>query len=316
MESSLDHIPPFRPPAWCRGGHLHTVACSLLGDTRKPPCRTVEISTPDGDFLEAELAGEENSGPCIALFHGLEGSTDRYYMTGLMRALPKEDFTVLGVNFRGCGSRLNRRPRFYHSGETGDYRTVFGWLRDRFPGRPLGAVGFSLGGNALLKYLGEEKAESPLFAAVAVSVPYDLKMGSICLSRGFNRVYEYYFLRSLRRKLEEKRERFPELPRFEGSTLYEFDEQVTAPLHGFRGADDYYYRCSSRRFLEEIETPALLVHSLEDPLCPVESLPRTKILDNPVLDHLFTRQGGHVGFRSRGSGWLNRVITGYLSAGE
>lgn len=316
MQSSIDLAPPFRPPRWCRGGHLHTIACSLLGDTTTPPCRRVEIATPDGDFLEADLAGEENEGPCVALFHGLEGSSRRYYMTGLMRALAGSGYTAVGVNFRGCGTRMNRRRRFYHSGETGDYRTVFRWIRRRHPGRPLGAVGFSLGANALLKYLGEEGESSGLYAAVAVSTPYDLKMGSVCLSRGFNRVYEYYFLHSLRRKLAAKRRRFPDLPSFEGTTLYAFDEQVTAPLHGFEGADEYYDRCSARRFVGDVRTPTLLVHSRADPLCPPESLPMPEIQANPALDYVLTDEGGHVGFRDRDGDWLNRLILRYLSASE
>lgn len=313
MQTSLRDPIPFRPAAWCRGGHAHTIACSLLGDTRKPPFRRVEIPTPDDDFLELDLAGESNEGPCVVLFHGLEGSSDRYYMASLMRTLAGEGFSVCAVNFRSCGSRMNRRPRFYHSGETDDFRTVFDWAGRHFRGRQLAAVGFSLGANALLKYLGEEGGESPLYAAAAVSAPYDLKLGSMALSRGFNRVYEQLFLRTLRRKLARKRERHPELPAFKGSTLYAFDDQVTGPVHGFEGAEDYYYTCSARRFLEDIRTPGLLVHSREDPICPVQALPMHKILANPDLDYVLTGSGGHVGFRDIYGDWLNRTVLRFLA---
>ncbi|MDZ7771167.1 MAG: alpha/beta fold hydrolase [Balneolaceae bacterium] len=313
MQSSLRDPVPFRPAAWCRGGHAQTIASSLLGDTSKPPHRRVEIPTPDDDFLELDLAGEENEGPCVVLFHGLEGSSDRYYMASMMRALATEGFAACAVNFRSCGSRMNRRPRFYHSGETDDYRTVFEWADRHFPGRRLTAVGFSLGANALLKYLGEEGGETPLYAAAAVSAPYDLKLGSLALSRGFNRLYEQLFLRTLRQKLARKREHHPELPSFEGTTLYGFDHKVTAPVHGFNGAEDYYYTCSARRFLEDIRTPSLLVHSREDPICPVEALPMQKILANPDLDYLLTDSGGHVGFRGKYGNWLSHTLLRFLA---
>lgn len=291
---------------------MHTIARSLLGDHRLPPHQRVEIPTPDDDFLELDLVRGEEHKPVIALFHGLEGSTSRYYMVELMKELSEEQYSIVGVNFRSCGSRMNRQRRFYHSGETGDYATVFRWIRKQFPGRALGAVGFSLGANALLKSLGEEGSSHPADAAVAVSVPYDLRMGSITISKGFNRIYEYRFLRTLRKKLEFKRQKYPGLPRFTGSTLYQFDDQVTAPVHGFHGADHYYEECSSRKFLDSIHKPTLLIHSDEDPLCPIEGMPMHKINENDSLDYVITREGGHVGFWSRPRGWLNYVILNYL----
>ncbi len=310
METNLSNIPEFRSPSWFNG-HAHTIFCSLFGDTRQPAVERVEIPTPDDDFLELDCAINPDSEAIIALFHGLEGSSNRYYITELMKVLLEESFSVVAVNFRSCGSKMNRRARFYHSGETEDYATVFRWIRDQHPNKKIGAVGFSLGGNALLKSLGEEGADHPLDVAVAISVPYDLHLGSQVLSDGFNRLYELRFLRTLVKKLEAKRQRFPELSTFSGSTIFEFDDQVTAPIHGFEGARDYYEQCSSNQFLESIKTPSLLIHSRQDPFCPIKAMPLDTISGNPHIDYIITDDGGHVGFWSP-EGWLNQTSAKYM----
>lgn len=313
MRTNLRHVPRFVAPRWCFNGHVHTIARSLTGDTDPPPVERIEIPTPDGDFLELDRGILPDSDRIVVLFHGLEGSTDRYYMVETMKTLLKNEFSVIAVNFRSCGSKMNNKPRFYHSGATGDYQTVFEWVQQHYPQKEIGAVGFSLGGNALIKYLAEYES-NPVQAAVAVSVPYDLRLGSILISSGLHRLYGYYFLRSLTRKLEVKRQRFPELPTFTGSTLYEFDDQVTAPLHGFGGADDYYERCSARRFIGAVHTDTLMIHSQEDPLCPAEAMPLDTINQNECTDYIVTGRGGHVGFRSTPKGWLQFVIENYLSS--
>lgn len=314
MKTNLRHVPSFISPRWCFNGHMHTIARSLTGDTEQPPVKRIEIPTPDDDFLELDCAIESNSDHIIALFHGLEGSTDRYYMVEAMKKLRGKGFSVIGVNFRSCGSKMNRQPRFYHSGETNDYRTVFNWISQNYPHKKVGAVGFSLGANALVKYLAEEQNSTPIEAAVAVSVPYDLRLGSILLSNGFHRVYEYRFMRTLRDKLDQKRQQFPDMPTFSGSTLYEFDDQITAPIHGFNSADNYYEQCSARRFVDDIQTDTLFIHSREDPLCPVEAMPLAKLNSNEYTDYIITNKGGHVGFWSKPSGWLQFVIENYLSS--
>jgi predicted alpha/beta-fold hydrolase len=314
MKTNLRHVPSFISPRWCLNGHVHTIARSLTGDTDQPPVERIEISTPDDDFLEIDCAVEAESDHVIALFHGLEGSTERYYMVETMKKLRAEGFSVVGVNFRSCGSKMNRQPRFYHSGETNDYKTVFDWIGQKYPNKKVGAVGFSLGANALVKYLAEQQDRTPVESAVAVSVPYDLRLGSIMLSNGFHRVYEYRFMRTLRDKLAQKREQYPELPTFSGSTLYEFDDQVTAPIHSFNSADHYYEQCSARRFVEDIQTHTLFIHSREDPLCPIEAMPLAKLNSNEHTDYIITNQGGHVGFWSKPSGWLQFVIENYLSS--
>lgn len=254
----------------------------------------------------------QNNKPVIALFHGLEGSTDRYYMIELMQSFCRIGYSVVAVNFRSCGSKMNCTRRFYHSGATGDLNTVFTWIREHFQNCPIGAVGFSLGGNVLLKSLGEEQQHHPLKAAVAVSVPYNLKAGAEAIKRGFNKLYEQLFLKSLTRKLRKKKQVFPDLPAYHGKTLYDFDDQVTGPLHGFAGAEDYYARCSSDQFLSTIRRPTLLIHSGKDPICPVQHMPLDIVRANTNLDYIITGQGGHVGFWSRPKGWLNSCILSFL----
>ncbi|MEL7833494.1 YheT family hydrolase [Fodinibius sp. Rm-B-1B1-1] len=314
MKTNLRHVPRFHSPFWCYNGHLHTIARSLCGDTSQPEINRIEITTPDNDFLELDQYINPYSDSIIVLFHGLEGSTERYYMVELMKVLIRKGHSIIGVNFRGCGSRLNKQPRFYHSGETNDYQTVLEWAQNQYPNKKLGAVGFSLGGNALVKYLGETGKDSLVQTAVAVSVPYDLRLGSIMLSKGFHRIYEFRFLRTLSKKLEAKRKHYPDLPTFNGSTLYEFDNQITAPIHGFENADDYYETCSARRFVNNISVDTLLIHSKEDPLCPAKAMPLDRLNNNPYTDYIITKKGGHVGFWSKPQGWLNYVIENYLSS--
>ncbi len=274
----------------------------------------IEISTPDNDFLEVDLVDLENSKPIVALFHGLEGSSERFYIRNLMFDLQEAGFSSAALNFRGCGSRLNIQPRFYHSGETSDYATLFKWIRNHFPENPIFAVGFSLGGNALIKSLGEEGNEHPVTRAVAVSPPYDLKAGSLNLEHGFNRVYAYRFMRTLIQKLELKRANYPVLPTFNGNTIYQFDDKVTAPVHGFNSADHYYETCSSKHFLGDVNKSLLLIHSKQDTLCPLRFAPFNIINKNPVITSIFTDKGGHVGFISSPKNWLNQTIVNWLQS--
>lgn len=312
LNTDLANVPEFRAPAWCLNGHYHTIGRSLLSKDRNPYHQRMEIPTPDDDFLDIDVFKVSSSRPVVVLFHGLEGSSRRYYITELVRALAQKNYSVVGVNFRGCSGRLNKQRRFYHSGETKDLSTVFQWVKERFPDAPVGAVGFSLGGNALLKSLGEQRSNHPADAAVGVSVPYDLALGAQNIASGFNRIYEYNFIRTMKKKLEDKRERYPDLPKFTGSSLYDFDDQVTAPLHGFSGADEYYAICSSSRFLGDIKKPSLLIHSFDDPICPPGMIPKQEIDSNSQLSYAYTNAGGHVGFWSKPPGWLNKTIVNFL----
>ncbi len=302
----------FKNAWWAFNGHVHTVVSSQFLPVANVDCIRIEIPTPDNDFLELDVADGDSDKPIVAIFHGLEGSSERFYVRNLMAALYEEGISSVAMNFRGCGRRINDQPRFYHSGETNDYFTLFDWIQSQFPNRKILAVGFSLGGNALIKSLGEKGNYHPVHKAVAVSPPYDLKRGSINLQHGFNRVYELRFMRTLKKKLALKREQFPELPDFNDSTLYDFDDQITAPVHGFKNAEHYYETCSSKRFLGDVQTPLLLIHSKEDTLTPLAYAPFSVIEGNGYIQSIFTERGGHVGFISSPRNWLNQTIVKWL----
>ncbi len=222
-------------------------------------------------------------------------------------------YNVVAMNFRSCGGEMNQTRRFYHSGEYEDLQTVCKWIETQYPDSIQIAAGFSLGGSVLLNYLNHFSDESLIQAFAAVSVPYDLYRGSVNLQNGFNRLYDYQFLITLRDKLQQKRRIFEDLPAFYGSTLFEFDDQVTAPVHGFKDAEDYYNQCSSAFFLDRISKPGLLIHSREDPLCPFDYIPMDDIHQNPYLTACFTERGGHVGYWSMPPGWMERTICQYFN---
>lgn len=208
---------------------------------------------------------------------------------------------------------MNQARRFYHSGEYEDLQTVCKWVQARYPNSTQVAAGFSLGGSVLLNYLNHFGSDGLIRAFAAVSVPYDLYRGSVNLQKGFNRIYDYQFLVSLREKLSQKNEQFSDLPTFNGSTLFEFDDVVTAPIHGFKNAEEYYRQCSSAFFLDQISTQGILIHSREDPLCPFEYIPIDTIRKNPALTTCFTERGGHVGYWSLPPGWIERTISRYFN---
>lgn len=310
---------PFRPAWWAPSAHLQTLAGKILRP-RQPaiPLATESLDTPDGDLLRLELgpeppggAGPGGGAPVVLVLHGLEGSARRPYALLAYRALHARGMRPVGLHFRSCGGVQNRRARFYHSGETGDLRQVLGWLAERFPARPLGAIGFSLGGNVLLKHLGEAGEESPLAGAATISVPFDLAAGARRLESGpMGRFYTTYFLRSLLRKVEDKAallEEELELERIRAArTLREFDDAATAPLHGFRDAAHYYEDSSSARFLERIRRPTLLLQSRDDPFLPEEAIPEEAMRENAFLEPVLTSRGGHVGFVEGSVPWKAR----------
>lgn len=302
----------FQSVPWCINGHVHTVLSSVLFKSPLLDTEYVEIDTEDGDFLTLEVTGRRQSKEVAVIFHGLEGHTRRYYVTQLAAELQKRDYAVVLVNFRGCGPKMNRLRRFYHSGETEDIFTVLKWVESSYPASMIHAAGFSLGASALFNFLYKYGKNHPLRSVAAISTPFELKKGSKNLEKGFNVVYTKRFLNMLNEKLKRKRALFPDIPIFKGSTLYQFDDEITAPLHGFRDAEEYYESCSSFNFVDQIETNAIVIHSEEDPMCPFELTPVKQIFDNPKLTPCFTRRGGHVGFWSQPDGWLNRTIADYF----
>lgn len=293
---------PFRPAGWLRGPHAQTLGGRWLRRRHDLLLRRERVHTPDGDFVdldwpESALADES---PLVLVLHGLEGSARSGYVLEAHRALSALGIRSVGLNFRSCGGEPNLTARFYHAGETEDLALVVERLLQRFPRAPLGAVGFSLGGNMLLKWLGETGVDAPVQAAAAVSVPFDLAAGARALQAGLGRVYSRHFVRSLRRKLlarAEELEAHCDLERGRRArTLTKLDDAVTAPLHGFRDVHHYYSASSSANYLPHIRVPTLILHAADDPFLPPEALPRKAVRDNPCLVGGFTEQGGHVGF--------------------
>jgi len=301
----------FAPPRWLTGAHGQTLAGKFLRRPPDAPVTRERIDTWDGDFLDVDWMPEQDpASPLVLVLHGLEGHTQRGYMVQTFTALADRGLRAVGLNFRGCSGAVNRAQRFYHSGETEDIAFVIDLLRERFPTRPLMAIGYSLGGNILLKYLGERVPESPspVSAAVAISVPYDLSAGAKALERrGMARVYSRYFLTSLLAKVRGKETMLTDVLNLNevwaSETIRDFDNAVTARLHGFVDAEDYYRKSSSNRFVASVGVPTLLIHAGDDPFLPVEALPVSEIEANPFLNLILTDGGGHVGFCEGGTPW-------------
>lgn len=291
---------PYRAPRWLRGGHAQTIYPALFLRGRLPRYRRERWDTPDGDFLDLDFldAGTADA-PRVALFHGLEGDSSSHYAVALMRALERARWNGVVVHFRGCSGEINRLPRAYHSGDAAEV----GWILARLAqcGEPLYAAGASLGGNALLKWLGESGAgaRAYLLAAAAVSAPIDVMAAGEALGRGLNLAYTRMFLATLRRKSLQKLERFPGLFDRErvlrARNLRQFDDAVTAPLHGFRDTDDYWTSSSSKPLLHGVRLPTLVLNAKNDPFLPPRHLPQSSEVSSAVLLEQ-PEEGGHVGF--------------------
>lgn len=300
-------LPAYHAPKWLPGGHAQTIY-PLLIKPDSPPYRRDRWETPDGDFIDLdwkEVAGQppDANAPLVALFHGLEGSSNSHYAISLMRAVFALGWCGVVVHFRGCSGQINRLPRAYHSGDSAEIDWILRRLKQEFPQRPLYAVGVSLGGNALLKWLGEQEsaASDVIHAAAAISAPLDLTACGHHLGRGFNQVYTQHFLRTLKQSAIARLHAYPVLfdeQRMRAArNLYQFDDAVTAPLHGFAGADDYWRRASSKPWLNAIKLPTLLINAQNDPFLPADALPARNQL-SPQITADFPRHGGHVGFVS------------------
>ncbi len=293
---------PYRAPRWLRGGHAQTIYPALFLRGRRPRYRRERWDTPDGDFVDLDFLDAGAAGaPRVALFHGLEGSSSSHYALALMRALERMRWNGVVVHFRGCSGEPNRLPRAYHSGDAAE----IGWILARLAqaGQPLYAAGVSLGGNALLKWLGESGAGARecLLAAAAVSAPLDLMAAGAALGRGLNMIYTRMFLATLRDKSARKLDRFPDIFDRErmlaARDLRQFDDVVTAPLHGFRDTDDYWTRASAKPVLAGIALPTLVLNARNDPFLPAHHLPQQQEVSAAVrLEQ--PEEGGHVGFAS------------------
>ena len=311
----------FSPSWWLPGAHLQTVWGRLARPRRLVSFRREVLLTPDGDELVLDHVDGPEGAPRLLVLHGLEGSSYSVYVQGMLLVAAARGWRGTALNFRSCArdpaelSRMlpNRRPRLYHSGETTDTDFVVRTLAEREPGVPLFVAGVSLGGNVLVKWLGENAGQTRVRAAAAVSVPFDLAEGARHLETAVGRVYVGAFLKTLRPKAFSAASRFPEaaqrldLARIRRArTFVEFDDAATAPLHGFTGASDYYARSSSLGFLWRVTTPTLCLSAEDDPFLPAAVLRRVAREASDSVELVTTPRGGHIGFVSGLSPWSAR----------
>ncbi|AYC31108.1 hydrolase [Pseudomonas cavernae] len=299
----------FQPAWWLPGPHLQTLWNSL---GRRPPQlqrQRERLWLEDGDFLDLDWHGPHAAEtPLVLVLHGLTGSSSSLYVLGLQQRLAAQGWASVALNWRGCSGEPNLLPRGYHSGVSEDLAAVIAHLRAQRPLAPLYAVGYSLGGNVLLKHLGESGADCPLQAAVAVSVPFRLDQCADRIGIGFSRVYQRHFMSEMVAYVQRKQQRFQQLredrhlaalqrlgPLDGMRTFWDFDGRITAPLHGFADADDYYRRASSRYYLGAIRTPTLIIQAADDPFVFRHSLPESAELA-PGVEFELHAHGGHAGF--------------------
>ncbi|RUO33963.1 hydrolase [Aliidiomarina soli] len=318
----------FQPHPLLKNCHLQTLWTRLA--SYKPGSKLFwqSLSLADGDFIDLawttspQHALQDEQTPLVVIFHGLEGSVYSPYADHLMQTAHTRGWHAVTFHFRGCSGRLNRSHRAYHSGDTSDARYFLQQLASQ-TNKPLVAAGFSLGGNMLVKLLGETP-DIPLKAAVSVSAPLALGPSSVRIDQGFSRVYRGHLLGSLKRKVLKK----IELGQLQGfidlkpaqlrrlRTFREFDDQVTAPLHGFQDVDDYYSSCSGLKFLPSVRTPLLIIHAADDPFTCKACIPPPDSYPAGIVTHQLTQSGGHVGFvgsrRGRPYHWLSERILNYF----
>ena len=314
----------YRAPYWLPGGNIQTL-WPLAIKGAMPTYRRERWTTPDNDFIDLDWVDPPSNQPpvpTVVLFHGLEGSSASHYARALMRAVAVRGWRGVVVNFRGCSGEPNQLVRSYYSGDSNEVNWILRRLKSQ-QNTPLFAAGVSLGGNALLMWLGEQEraATGIIAAAAAVSAPLDLAAASQALTVGFNRVYTHNFLKTLVPRALAKHQRFPgiiDAARLQTArTLADFDDAVIAPVHGFRDAKDYYQQCSSRRLLSFVRVPTLVLNAANDPFLPASALPQASEVSS-VVQLEFPPQGGHVGFVSAAPpghiAWLPQRVLAYFES--
>ncbi len=317
----------FIPTFFMKNKHIQTLYSSFFRKTKIPKLKVEKFILNDGDFLHAHwhyTANSNTNTPIVILFHGLTGSYKSPYIRGIMHQLSLAGFNSVLMHFRGCSGEINNLPRSYHSGETTDARSFIKSLKERFAHAKLYAVGYSLGGNMLLKLLGETQEDSLLTAAVAVSPPMQLDICADAIKQGFSLIYQEHLMKSLRQSLKEKYKmhNMHSLLNFQKThiknlkTFWDFDEVYTAPIHGFGSAQDYYTQCSSKQYLKDIHIKTLIIHSIDDPFMHKDVLPTKEELSQYVELEV-SKYGGHVGFIGgtffKPEYWLDKRVTYFLS---
>jgi predicted alpha/beta-fold hydrolase len=313
-QESAEYLPPF----FLFGAHLETIFPALLRRVTMLPYSRERIPTPDDDFLDLDWL-RKDADKVVIISHGLEGNSTRPYVKGMAKALHESGFDVVAWNFRGCSEEMNRQRHFYHSGATEDLHTVVRYVSETKKYKHVFLVGFSLGGNLTLKYLGERTVPEVIRKAVAISVPLDLATSCAKISSPGNRIYSSRFLKSLKAKVLTKsllRNDLDVSNLHRIKTLEEFDDCYTAPLHGFKSAKDYYEQCSSIRFVAHIRTPSLIINTLNDPFLSQECFPAALLKDHPFVNLQILSRGGHVGFtqfNKNGLYWSEQRALEFLS---
>ena len=317
----------FKSAFGLKNRHFQTLYSSFFRKSPNLKFTREKFELDDGDFVDCywyKTQKSDETTPIVILFHGLAGSYKSPYIQGTMQKLSQNGFNSVLMHFRGCAGEQNRLPRSYHSGETGDAKAFLSHLKQKFPHAKLSAIGYSIGGNMLLKLLGELKNNSPLTKAISVSAPLQLDVCANQMNRGFSKIYQYVLLKSLNKSLEVKYEKH-DMKSLIGiekkdvknlKTFWEFDDIYTAPIHGFQTAQNYYKRCSSKQFLKYITTPTLIIHAEDDPFMTTEILPKKEELSPSVNLELYP-DGGHVGFIAgtilKPNYWLEEKIVNYFN---
>jgi predicted alpha/beta-fold hydrolase len=303
----------FTAPWWAKNRHIQTVWPRFFQRRLKVHWLKERLILPDGDFVNLAWAGDrsniESSKGLVVVFHGLEGSNKSHYANDMTANLVEQGYVVVLMHFRGCGGEHNTLPRAYHSGETQDAWYLLNWLTELYPNVAKVAMGFSLGANMLLKLLGERPQQTILRAGIAISPPFKLAECSLSINQGMSRMYQSYLLKSMVNNLVDKMRTVDysdhlEIDDVKARTIKsfkEFDQHVTAPLHGFDSADDYYEKCSAVNFMQTIATPTLIIHAKDDPFMSETVLPIEQDLSPSVRLEL-SDKGGHVGFM-QGTPW-------------
>lgn len=311
----------FKPAWWLRNSHLQTIWPTICrSDIKTLPLERERLELPDGDFLDLDWSGKKMPGPIVMILHGFEGSIDSHYSKGMLQTINQRGWRGVFMHFRGCSGEPNRLPRGYHSGDTKDVDFVVKTLLEREPNIEMAAIGYSLGGNVLLKWLGETGDKNPLKAATAISVPFDLHKALGRIEHGFSRVYQWYLVRGARERLLQKFEKVPApidisaLSAVDG--IQDLDGKYTVPMHGFSSVEEYYTTSSSRHYLHSIKVPTLLIQAKDDPFMSADIIPEQYEL-SPQITLEVTDTGGHVGFVSgklpwRPHYWLEERVPEFL----
>ncbi len=294
-------ISNYKPPVFLKNRHMQTMFPSLFRKIKDVNYTRERIITPDDDFIDLDWI-KTGSDKAVIICHGLEGNSDRAYVKGMAKAFTKRGWDSAAYNFRGCSGETNKQLRFYHSGATDDLQTVITHIKKLKTYKKIALIGFSLGGNIVLKYFGENGSDIDkiITAGGAASVPCDLTASSIQLAKKTNYLYMLHFLVMLKEKIKNKMELYPDklsLDKFsEIKTFKQYDDRYTAPIHGFKNADDYWTRSSSKQFLHKIRRPVLLINALDDPFLSSECYPFDEAEKNKYFFFETPEIGGHLGF--------------------